>query len=209
MTGSVPIGILPVVILARSEEPLENRSAILQRALALFAAQGYDAVSVQEIVAAAGVTKPTLYHYFGNKRGVLETLVREELAPLDAQLASATAYAGDLTHSLRAVAAAYFAFAQARPPFYRMLLAMSLGPPDNDASLVVAAATAPQRRAIEALFEAASAQHGNMRGRQRLYAALLLGAIHAYVAQFLHGALALDEDALTHVVQHFSYGIYS
>src|SRR5215211_7966667 len=54
-----------------------NRALILDRALGLFAARGYDAVGVQEIVEAAGVTKPTLYHYFGSKRGLLEALVAE------------------------------------------------------------------------------------------------------------------------------------
>ena len=30
--------------------------------------KGYDAVGVQEIVDTAGITKPTLYYYFGSKR---------------------------------------------------------------------------------------------------------------------------------------------
>ena len=52
---------------------MENRDHILDCALRLFAARGYDAVGVQEIVELAGLTKPTLYHYFGSKRGLLET----------------------------------------------------------------------------------------------------------------------------------------
>ena len=54
---------------------MDNRSKILSCALKLFSARGYDAVGVQEIVDAAGITKPTLYHYFGSKRGLLETLL--------------------------------------------------------------------------------------------------------------------------------------
>ena len=53
----------------------ENREMILQKALELFAGRGYDAVGVQEICAAAGITKPTLYHYFGSKRGLLDALI--------------------------------------------------------------------------------------------------------------------------------------
>ena len=44
---------------------------LLAAATRLFAAQGYDRTSVQEIVEAAGVTKGALYHYFGSKDDLL------------------------------------------------------------------------------------------------------------------------------------------
>ena len=46
-------------------------------ALAEFGRRGYDAVSVTELAAAAGVTTGSLYHHFGNKAG-LYGFVREE-----------------------------------------------------------------------------------------------------------------------------------
>ena len=59
---------------------MDNREKILNCALELFHARGYDAVGVQEIAETAGVTKPTLYYYFGNKRGLLEALLSREYA---------------------------------------------------------------------------------------------------------------------------------
>lgn len=53
---------------------MDNRMNILQKALQLFYEKGYDAIGVQEIADAAGVTKPTLYHYFGSKYGLLEAV---------------------------------------------------------------------------------------------------------------------------------------
>ena len=53
-----------------------NRAELIDRALELFAAYGYDGVGVQNVCEAAGVTKPTLYHYFQSKRGLLEALMR-------------------------------------------------------------------------------------------------------------------------------------
>ncbi|HIZ64719.1 MAG TPA: TetR family transcriptional regulator, partial [Candidatus Blautia pullicola] len=50
----------------RAVTELDNRELILNAALDLFYARGYDAVGVQEIVDRAGVTKPTLYYYFGS-----------------------------------------------------------------------------------------------------------------------------------------------
>ena len=49
---------------------MENREKLLSCALDLFYARGYDAVGIQEIVDAAGVTKPTMYYYFGSKKGL-------------------------------------------------------------------------------------------------------------------------------------------
>lgn len=46
------------------------RERLLEEALQLFTAKGYAATTVREIVAAAGVTKPVLYYYFGSKEGL-------------------------------------------------------------------------------------------------------------------------------------------
>ncbi|MEV6010812.1 TetR/AcrR family transcriptional regulator [Streptomyces sp. NPDC051976] len=47
---------------------------LLAEATRLFAEQGYDRTSVQEIVEAAGVTKGALYHYFGSKDDLLHEI---------------------------------------------------------------------------------------------------------------------------------------
>ena len=46
------------------------RGRLLASATELFARKGYAATTVREIVEAAGVTKPVLYYYFGNKEGL-------------------------------------------------------------------------------------------------------------------------------------------
>ncbi len=45
----------------------DTRERILESALRLFASRGYAAVSVEEIAAAAGVTKGAFYHWFADK----------------------------------------------------------------------------------------------------------------------------------------------
>ena len=61
---------------------MENRELIMQCAKTLFYSKGYDAVGVQEIVDRAGITKPTLYYYFGSKLGLLKTLIEVEFTQL-------------------------------------------------------------------------------------------------------------------------------
>jgi AcrR family transcriptional regulator len=60
---------------------------IIRAAAALFAEQGFDATSVQQIVDRAAVTKGAMYHYFRSKDDLLyeiyHTLIQEQLAGLD------------------------------------------------------------------------------------------------------------------------------
>jgi len=58
-----------------------TRQALLAAARATFGSQGYAATSLDEVVAAAGVTKGALYHHFADKeslfRAVFEQVERE------------------------------------------------------------------------------------------------------------------------------------
>lgn len=56
------------------------RRRIVAAATDLFARQGYEATTVQEIVEAAEVTKGALYHWFGSKSELLTSIYRELLA---------------------------------------------------------------------------------------------------------------------------------
>ncbi|QTX05981.1 TetR/AcrR family transcriptional regulator [Agromyces archimandritae] len=54
--------------------------AVTRAAVELFAAQGYANTSVQQIVAAAGVTKGAMYHYFESKDDLLFGIYERMLA---------------------------------------------------------------------------------------------------------------------------------
>jgi TetR/AcrR family transcriptional regulator len=64
----------------------EARKRLLSAALELFTRKGYAATSVREIVEVAGVTKPVLYYYFGNKEGIYLELMREPFMVFEALL---------------------------------------------------------------------------------------------------------------------------
>ncbi|GAA1814265.1 TetR/AcrR family transcriptional regulator [Planosporangium flavigriseum] len=81
--------------------PVQGR--LLDAAVSLFATQGFDATSVQEIVARAAVTKGAMYHYFRSKDDLLyeiyHRLISEQLAHLDGILA-AGGVPGDVIRAL-------------------------------------------------------------------------------------------------------------
>lgn len=187
----------------------DNRVNILNSAIALFAARGYDAVGVQEIVENAGVTKPTLYHYFGNKLGLLETLLEENFAGLAAALEIATAYNHDITHTLNQITAGYFQYAQAHRIFYRLQLSLWFAPPHSDAHIAVAKFQDRQQQALETLFQRAAGDHGNMRGRHQAYAATFLGMLNTYIGLALNDYVELNNDLVYKAVHQFMHGIFS
>jgi AcrR family transcriptional regulator len=53
----------------------DNRQRILEAARRLFAERAYDATTVEAIAVEAGVSVPTVYAAFGNKRRLLERLI--------------------------------------------------------------------------------------------------------------------------------------
>lgn len=187
----------------------DNRSTILDCSLSLFAAKGYDAVGVQQIVEAAGIKKPTLYHYFGSKRGVLEALMQERFSLFLTQLAQAAAYTSDLPLTLQRVVESYFQFAMREPILYQMHLAAWYGNPENEASQIITPAIREQHQLMEAMFQQAAENHGNMRNRHQVYAATFLGMINTYVVQALHHQVELNAETVKKALQQFSYGIYS
>ncbi len=199
----IPFGILPFGI------GVDTADLILTHALELFSARGYDAVGVQELVLAAGVTKPTLYYHFGNKEGVLAALITRDGQRLLERLEAATHYQQDLTLNLLAIVETYLAFTGSQTSFYRLLSACSVAPPESRSYRLARPLEDQQHRLVKALFEAASRDHGNMRGRARRYTISFLGLISAYSRLVLAGEV-IPGDTLKHdIVKQFSYGIYS
>lgn len=62
----------------------DTRKKILDQALELFAARGYDAVSVGEIAEAVGIKAPSLYNHFPSKQAIFDALVASTAARYEA-----------------------------------------------------------------------------------------------------------------------------
>ena len=188
---------------------MDNRAKLLDCALQLFTAQGYNAVGVQEIVNAAGVTKPTLYHYFGSKHGLLETLLRERMAPLFLKLGQVLPYEGDLTKTLEDFTRVVFQFALENPQIYRLMLSLSFAPPDSIPAQSAQPSWQKLHLLLEDVFQQAVRNHGNMTGRQRAYSATFLGMVNTYVGFAYAGHAELDDKLVYKAVHQFQHGIYS
>ena len=188
---------------------MDSRSALLRAALRLFASRGYEGVGVQEIASATGVTKPTLYHFFGSKQGLLEALFLEYAAKLDCEIAGAAVYEGDLQQTLDRVAMTYIDFAAKEPDSYGLELSLYFAPRKSPARAVAVQHYARRQTLLEGVFAAAVKEHGNLRGRQRRYAVSLVGILNSYIALQLDGEITITDRLRHDIIHQFSHGIYS
>ena len=103
----------------------ERRAQLLQLGLGLFSARSYDEISIDDIAAAAGVSKGLLYHYFPTKRDFYVATVRaaaEEMRDLtepDERL--------PLPERLAQSLEAYLAYVEGHAVGYRTLLRGGIG----------------------------------------------------------------------------------
>jgi AcrR family transcriptional regulator len=63
----------------------DTKECILDQAEALFAAHGYQATSLRQITAAAGVNLAAVSYHFGSKEGLVAAVIERRLAPLNDQ----------------------------------------------------------------------------------------------------------------------------
>ncbi|MBY0296965.1 MAG: TetR/AcrR family transcriptional regulator [Methylobacterium sp.] len=69
----------------------ETRAKLVRAARAAFAEKGYAAASMDDLTAAAGLTRGALYHHFGDKKGLLRAVIDA----LDAEMVAAARAARD------------------------------------------------------------------------------------------------------------------
>jgi len=82
----------------------------LEAAHALFAERGYAAVTMEEIAAAIGVTKPLLYNYFGNKERLYIACMERAGDSLIATIAAAVRETENPGDALGSGVRAFFSF---------------------------------------------------------------------------------------------------
>lgn len=100
--------------------PVSRREVLLTEANILFAVRGYDAVTLDDIGAAAGIAGPSVYNHFQSKAEILgATLVRgAEWLRIDlSKILSATS---DPAEALASLVSAYVGMASSHPEMVRM-----------------------------------------------------------------------------------------
>lgn len=94
-----------------TSESSDARNSLINAAVKLFAAHGYNATGVQQITDMAGVNKATLYYYFLSKEGIYNVLIEEGLRLLDRAVTAAEDTGSSIMDRLRLFLGAYLTVA--------------------------------------------------------------------------------------------------
>ena len=168
----------------------EREQQTLDQARALFAAHGYAAVTMDQVAAAVGVTKPLLYNYFGNKEQLFLACMKPAADALTSHVIGAVSDAPDATGALRDGIHAFFAFLDTDRDAWRMLHDDSL-PSGGE----IAVRIAEYRDGMEAMVTAALASRTESRAVEPLSVAIF-GAAEALARWWLRtGELSADRTA--------------
>jgi len=194
------------------------KQTILDKSLELFSAKGYEGVSVSELTEAAGITKPTLYYYFGSKEGVFEAVCQSHYTKLNTLITENAvynpkpqSYSEDIFLTLTKVTHVLFSFAKENELFYRIVLANLSMPSSSEVFEIVKKYHFKQFEVIESMFRSMAKAHGNLKGKGKTLAWSFIGTINAYISLYLSGGTgqALSDKTVKELVHQFMHGIYA
>ncbi|OQA64238.1 MAG: Biofilm operon icaADBC HTH-type negative transcriptional regulator IcaR [Spirochaetes bacterium ADurb.Bin269] len=200
---------LPVGIVNRMEHETSTRHTILVKALDLFSLKGYESASVQEICDQSGITKPTLYHHFGSKRGVLDAIIGEYGGAMFSIIERESSYNHDLVMNLKALTRSLIGFALSNQSFYRLYITLSAAAPETQGYAAYQSLRTGIDGCIESMFRKAAEDHGNMRGREKAYSETFQGVVRTWTMLVLNKETQLTDDTLHAIVHYYMHGIFS
>ena len=168
-----------------AQVPSPSADRILQGALELFSAKGYEATSVREICEAAGITKPTLYHFYGSKEGVYRALVDGALDDFSRAVTRALQAPGSAVDRLQRVGRAYFERARARRDLCRFIFGLVHNPATSAPRTDFPSFYDEVVAKIAAEVEAGVARGEFVPGRTDLRMLILMGALGEALCGYL------------------------
>jgi len=181
----------------------DQRAQILAAAAQLFASRGYTAATMNEVAAACGVSKPTLYHYVRDKHDLLAQIAAGHVARLEALVADVQAQGlAPEAHLRQLIRRFMLAYADAEHE-HRVLT--------EDVKFLAAteqrAVMAAQRRVVAAFAEAVAMLRPELQAaRLNTPLAMLLFGMINWTFTWLKAGGALTHETLAPVVEQLFFG---
>lgn len=192
-------------------ESTDNRNKIIETAMHLFAKKGYDAVSTLEIANAAGLTKPTMYYYFGSKEGLLAEILSIYYNRFIDDLLKVTTLPEDMALTFFRLMRIYFDYALNYMDFIMIKLSTFNRIGEDTSYLCSKAYIEKEAMVITNVFNAAADYVGNIRGKEDMCTMSFIGIAHSTIGAYLHTGdkSLLSDETIYRLRQQFLYGIYS
>ena len=161
----------PAHLEQRPRRPADSRAALLAAATELFAAHGFDGVSVSDIAEKAGVNRAMISYHFGGKRDLYAAILAATFQEIVADVERIAGSEGPAPEVLRAIVAAIGDAATHRHPhFCTMMLREVLTGGQHMATAVLAQPArvlAAVQRVVERGYEAGANVQGFLDAAQQ------------------------------------------
>jgi AcrR family transcriptional regulator len=181
----------------------DQRSLILARAAELFAERGYSAATMNDVAAACGMSKATLYHYFRDKQALLANITLSHVQRLEALVAEVTAQRLSPADELRALIERFMAaYADARHEHRVLTEDVKFLPPRQCREVQAA-----QRRIVAAFAHTISSVRPDIAAQGTALAMLLFGMINWTFTWLKPGGALTHGELAPMVVQLFLGGL--
>ncbi len=181
---------------------------ILHVAIKLFAEKGYEATSTREIAEAAGVTKPMLYYYFGNKEGICKAGVKYFTDHFFARLEAFLGEAREPRDAIVGFINTHFKFMKSREheDIARFFVGLCFGP-ERDRFAEDVRGLRRRKREFLSHFATGLAQSGGIRrGSEEDFAMALDGMIAAWHIANITEGVDLSPAAAERIVDNLLQG---
>jgi AcrR family transcriptional regulator len=107
------------------------RQVVLESAIAEFARKGYAGTSIQDILGATGLSKPTLYYYFESKAGLFRAILDFAYEESFRMMREGTRGKKSCEERLVEIASALFRFAERHRSLLRLVFATVFAAPEE------------------------------------------------------------------------------
>lgn len=190
---------------------MSKKTLIMEKALTLFAREGYEGIGVQRIVTEVEVTKPTLYHYFGNKEGLLKSIYEAYFPEVLAIYQNALPFKQDYMGTIGSIIGEYVDLAKNNEAFFWLMNHLRKGPMKSESHQIVQAYHEEERAVLQTLMEQISAFHSNLQGHESQLVIYFLSLINGYIEVMIREDKIknLNQDDCQKLTKQFLYGVFS
>jgi len=190
-------------------EPITTKDQILETSLKLFSQRGYESVGVQEIAELSKITKPTLYYYFGSKKGILESILNTNGTLYFDELQNTAVYKSDMVKTLTDLLKFQGAQAANNSDFLRLHISLCFAPSDTESSLVHKTLRDKIEECLYSFFIKSTKEIGNMKGYEKIYSKNFINIMNSLSIDIMNKEIELDDQTVYRVIHSFMYGIVS
>jgi AcrR family transcriptional regulator len=175
----------------------QRREQLVQVGRKLFAERGFEGTSVEEIAAAAGVSKPVVYEHFGGKEGLYAVVVDREIEALLAAIQGALTSPGTSRQIIERAALALLDYIEGSTDGFRILVRDS---PPGQSTGTFASLMSDVASQVEHILVAAFKRHRLDPKAAPMYAQMLVGMIAMTGQWWLDSRKFKKHEVAAHVV---------